>query len=56
MPSNMMVKDGRVWLKGKGYDNEYSDYPVEWIPQDTPEEADVFRVMGLKWVEPRDRK
>ena len=41
MPSNMRVKDGRVWIG-------------ETV-QETREEIDVFNLFGLGWVEPKER-
>lgn len=41
-PSWMTVQDGRLW---DGQGNAI----------DTYEEADVFRAMGLEWVEPKER-
>jgi len=41
MPGWMQSKDARLWAKGS--------------PLDTPEEADVFRLMGLRWIEPEER-
>jgi DNA polymerase/3'-5' exonuclease PolX len=40
-PSNYHVKDGRIW---------WLDQPFE-----TPEEADVFRILGLDWIDPERR-
>lgn len=42
LPSNMRVKDGRLWLGD--------------VQLDTPEEGDFFRYCGLKWIDPKDRK
>lgn len=44
LPSYLQVKEGRIIHRstGKMYD--------------TYEEADVFKVMGLKWIEPEDRQ
>lgn len=42
-PSRMTVQDGRLW---DGQGNAI----------DTPEESDVFRAMGLEWVDPEARK
>jgi DNA polymerase/3'-5' exonuclease PolX len=41
LPSNLRVKDGRIWN---------GDEALE-----TPKEADVFNVIGLAWIEPKDR-
>jgi DNA polymerase/3'-5' exonuclease PolX len=41
MPSNMQVKDGAIWLNGK-------------IIQ-TPEESDVYRLIGAEFVAPERR-
>jgi len=40
-PSNMDFVDGRLWRAG--------------MLLDTPEEEDVFRELGLEWVEPNKR-
>lgn len=42
LPSNMKVKDGAIWLGG------------EMIH--TPEEADVYKLIGAEYVEPQNRK
>lgn len=41
LPSNMRVKDGLLWM-GK-------------TVIETPEEVDVFRVIGLTWIPPEQR-
>ena len=41
-PAYLRVKDGRVWNNGTA------------LP--TPEEADVFRALGLDWIEPEKRE
>ncbi len=42
LPSDMSVHDGALW-RGD-----------EMIP--TPEESDFFQAIGLKWIDPEDRK
>jgi len=42
-PENLYFHDGRIWESGK--DKAY----------DTPEEADVFKVLGLDYIEPEMR-
>jgi DNA polymerase/3'-5' exonuclease PolX len=42
MPNDLSVSDGRVWRNG--------------ATLDTPEEADVFKLWGMGFVEPKDRK
>lgn len=42
MPNGLSVADGRVWLNG--------------AVLDTPEEVDVFKLWGMDFVEPKDRK
>lgn len=41
LPSYLKVKDGAIWNKDK---------MVE-----TPEEKDVFDLLGIQWIEPRER-
>jgi DNA polymerase/3'-5' exonuclease PolX len=41
LPSNMKAADGRIWCNGKAID--------------TPDEADVFRVIGLDYIAPEKR-
>jgi DNA polymerase/3'-5' exonuclease PolX len=41
MPSSLRVKDGRIWHGDTAYD--------------TPEEINVFEIMGLKWIPPEER-
>lgn len=41
LPSNMVVKNGCIWLHGQ---------PIE-----TPEEEDVYRLIGLPWIPPQER-
>jgi DNA polymerase/3'-5' exonuclease PolX len=41
MPSNMQVKDGAIWCNGKIIE--------------TPEEQDVYRLIGAEWIAP-DRR
>ena len=41
LPSNLRVKDGRIW-NGSTF-------------LDTPEEIDVFRACNMAWIEPKDR-
>ena len=41
LPFGMKVKDGRLWKEG--------------IALQTPEEQDYFEVIGLDWIDPRDR-
>ena len=43
MPEWAVVKDGAIWQRGTG----------EMI--ETPEEEDVFRVLGLDWIPPESR-
>jgi DNA polymerase/3'-5' exonuclease PolX len=43
LPSYMQVKDGRIWLRGSR----------EVLP--TPEERDVFKTIGMNWIEPEYR-
>lgn len=56
-PSNMHVHDGRVWRDGSFVRGE--DGKKVWKSHgealETPEEEDVFRVMGLDWIEPEER-
>lgn len=58
-PSNMGVEDGRicygkhVWNASKHTSQFFRDKELD--PLETPEEADVFRVMGLDWIEPEKR-
>jgi DNA polymerase/3'-5' exonuclease PolX len=42
LPSNMQVKDGAVWCNGKMYE--------------TPEEADVYKLIGAAYVNPNERR
>jgi DNA polymerase/3'-5' exonuclease PolX len=42
LPSNMQVKDGAVWCNGKMYE--------------TPEEADVYKLIGAPYVNPNERR
>lgn len=42
LPSNLVVKDGRVWNGNMAYE--------------TLEEVDFFRVLGLNWIEPEMRR
>jgi DNA polymerase/3'-5' exonuclease PolX len=42
LPSNMQVKDGAIWCNGKMFD--------------TPEEADVYKLIGAAYVEPGERR
>lgn len=41
LPSTYSVKDCHIWCDG--------------VPFETPEETDVFDVVGIKWVEPWSR-
>ena len=41
LPTNMAVTEGHVRVEG--------------LPVETPEESDVFRLLGLHWIEPQDR-
>jgi DNA polymerase/3'-5' exonuclease PolX len=38
----MYVRDARIWQRG--------------IVLSTPEEADVFRLIGLAWIPPEERE
>jgi DNA polymerase/3'-5' exonuclease PolX len=42
LPSNMQVKDGAIWCNGKMLE--------------TPEEADVYKLIGAAYVEPGERR
>lgn len=42
MPAGFKFKDGALWREGQVVA--------------TPEEEDVFRALGLKWIEPRERQ
>jgi DNA polymerase/3'-5' exonuclease PolX len=42
LPSNMQVKDGAIWLGGKMFE--------------TPEEADVYKLIGAPYIEPGERR
>lgn len=42
MPPGFKFKDGALWKEG-------------WLVA-TAEEEDVFRALGLVWIEPKDRK
>lgn len=42
LPSNMQVKDGAIWCNGKMFE--------------TPEEADVYKLIGLPYEEPQNRR
>lgn len=44
-PAHLRFDVGRIWTRTS---------PAQAL--DTPEEADVFRVLGLSWVEPRERR
>jgi DNA polymerase/3'-5' exonuclease PolX len=41
MPDDLTASNARVWRNGAALD--------------TPEEADVFKLWGLDWIEPKDR-
>lgn len=41
LPSNLVVKDGCIWLHGQLIE--------------TPEEEDVYRLIGLPWIPPQER-
>jgi DNA polymerase/3'-5' exonuclease PolX len=41
MPSNLNVKDGRLWTHGDALH--------------TPEEVDVFEIYGMEYIEPEKR-
>lgn len=41
LPSDLRVADGRIWRGNEALE--------------TPEEADVFKAMGMDWIEPRER-
>ncbi len=43
LPVGMMVREARVWVRGRRE------------PEETPEEMDFFRLLGLEWIEPRER-
>lgn len=43
LPSNLVVKDGRIWTTGS-------------VPLATPEEIDVFNALGLAWLDPQERE
>ena len=42
LPSHMHVKDGAIWIN-------------DLIPLETPEEADVYNLLGIPYVEPEAR-
>jgi DNA polymerase (family 10) len=42
LPNDMYVRDARIWQRG--------------IVLSTPEEADVFRLIGLAWIPPEERE
>jgi DNA polymerase/3'-5' exonuclease PolX len=56
-PSNLHVHEGRVWRDGR-FERDANGKKV-WKSHgealETPEEEDVFRVLGLKWVDPEER-
>lgn len=41
MPNDLTVRDARVWRHG--------------VAQETPEEADIFRLWGMQWIDPKER-
>lgn len=43
LPAGMTVREARVWVAGRRE------------PEETPEEADFFGLLGLEWIEPRER-
>ena len=45
LPSYLRVKDGAIWHIGKGVSRMI----------ETPEEADVFKVLGINYIEPEKR-
>lgn len=45
LPDNCYVQEGKLWRR-----REFGGY---WI--ETPEEADFFREIGLRWIEPEER-
>lgn len=42
LPSNMLFEGGAIWCNGHKYE--------------TPEETDVYHLIGLPWVHPRERR
>lgn len=56
-PSNLHVHEGRVWRDGSFVRD--ADGKKVWKSHgealETPEEKDVFAVLGLAWVEPEER-
>jgi DNA polymerase/3'-5' exonuclease PolX len=42
LPSYLHVKDGAIWHRSKKIE--------------TPEEEDVFRILGMEYIEPKDRR
>lgn len=52
-PDDMYIRDGRLWKRMANTGPEPGD---EDCPLATPEETDVFAAMGLKWVQPCDRR
>ena len=51
MPNHMFCKDGQLWQVSA--DAEWSQHTA--TPLETPEEADLFRQLGLTWIEPWER-
>lgn len=52
LPRGFFFKDGRVWKLPPPYDASLMEYAK---PVPTPEEADVFRVLGYEYVSPEER-
>lgn len=48
LPSGLRVADARIWRR-------ISAEPEEWEALPTPEEQDVFDLLELPWIEPRER-
>ena len=44
LPDALDIKDGRLWDRDRN------------LLLDTPEEQDLFRAIGMTWVQPRDRQ
>jgi DNA polymerase/3'-5' exonuclease PolX len=57
-PSNLHIHEGRVWRNGVSERdaNGKRVWRVNGEAIDTPEEEDVFRVLGLDWIEPEERQ
>lgn len=50
-PDHISFREGRLWRRV-----ETPGHMTRDVPLDTPEERDVFEALGMKWVEPWDRR